>query len=856
MAGESVALMIVGEAGIGKTRLAAAIASAAVSRGFDVAYGRCDEAVQAPFQPIVQAFGPWLAGEVGDPGDGESDEATREAAHTWPVLVERLAGGSISSTGDPEGARWRLFAAVAHLVRTRVATGPALVVIDDLQWAEPSTQLLLGHLVRSVAGGFAVVATVRPSDGSIEPSLLLGDPGTNSVVEVQRLLGLTADEVGTLVAEYVGEPSPIELTTNICRETGGNPFFVAALLAHLDDVSFVRESSGRWASHDQLVKAGVPEGVRVVVSRRLGLLPPAARRLLEVGAVYGLLFDERVVRRVCDETIGSVIDALDIAAAAGLVEEEQAGQYAFTHSLVRQGLLDELSLTRTAWLHWRIGEQLEQETNIAQRITEIAYHYAEGAGVGDLATVVRTARAAGENALCQLAFDEAATHLRRALDALDDSRPHDDVMRYDILVALGHALNALDDVEGSRPVWLDVIRTARQLRDPARLFEASRGYGYVHRTALDVDLVDLIDEVIELLDPGDSPLRTLAFAARSAPSLRHDATRSGRADLDLADQAVDMARRTGDRTSRVSTLRARLSLRSQYPDKVGMRRDAEELAALGPVGFDGFSRDGAAVLRELVRAHLRLGRRLEAESFLAQAENEAERNALPVAGVNNTLIKSALAAASGRFVDATLLTSAAIEQVGRSRTMTSLVLAAQTLAVQMEQGQVDRVIAALGQLKASPANHGWTAMLATALADTGHLDEASARLEQLVIDYAASDHNDYATSLVVRYLPELCRRLNSTDASKALMPFVEPWAGQLLVVATGVSLEGAADRSIGHLFATLGQYDEADVAYRTAAELERFADFPPLVAAHMLLACPNTDRTRRTLGPAAGHGLA
>ena len=242
------------------------------------------------------------------------------------------------------------------------------------------------------------------------------------------------------------------------------------------------------------------------------------------------------------------------------------------------------------------------------------------------------------------------------------------------------------------------------------------------------------------------------------------------------------------------------------------------------------SRDSAAVLRELTRAFLRVGRRADAELYLAQAEAEAERNGLPMGGVNNLVIKSALATASGRFVDAQKITSEISSQTGVDNTLTPLLVAGQTLVQQMEQGRVDDVITTMQPVRVSPATHGWTAMLAAALADAGRRDEASDALHRLADDYTAGGQNDYATALVVRYLPEVCHHLGDSEAASALIPLVQAWSGQLLVVAIGVSIEGAADRSLGHLLATLGRLDAADAAYRAAAEMEHSAQFPPLVA--------------------------
>ena len=493
---------------------------------------------------------------------------------------------------------------------------------------------------------------------------------------------------------------------------------------------------------------------------------------------------------------------------------------------MRQCVLDGLSRTRVARLHWRIAEQLERDVGAHRRVQEIAYHYALGADVGDDATIVRTSLAAGDEAYGRLAFDEAATHFRRALTRLEGVEP-DGKLRYQILASLGHALNALGDAESSRSIWLDAIAMARAQEDPERLFGALMGYRYVSHLTLDVDLAPLIDEVLRLLEPVDSPVRALALALRAVPILRNDLARSPDANPAMADEAVDMARRTADRVARVSTLRARLALRAEYPDLDATRRDAEELAGLLPA-VDGISRDSSAVLRELTRAMLRVGRRPEAEHFLTLAEQEAASNRLPLATPLNLLLKASLAVAGGQLDEGMRLSNEIACYGGPNQALCQLLHAAQRLAIHMERGKPDKVIQITTHVDLPFTAERWAAIRARALADAGRHDEASAEL-RLLVDSSAH-RTGYATSLVIRYLPEVCRQLGDTTCAAALLADVRNWSNQILVVATGVSIEGAADRSVGHLLATLGRLDEADVAYRAAASLERSAGFPALLA--------------------------
>ena len=214
-AGDTVTVLIVGEAGVGKTRLAAAAAEMAAELGLVVLHGRCDERSAAPYQPFVEAIGPWLEDlhdvvlrRVVGAGGGS-------LASLWPGLVDRLPGAHTS--GDPESERWQLVEAVATLLGS--PDEPVLLVIDDLQWAEPSTRFMLAHLVRRSVPSLAVVATVRRS---ADRTALFGDLGTGVIVDELELDGLHEADVTELVERHVGHRPPDQLSRKLWRQTDGN----------------------------------------------------------------------------------------------------------------------------------------------------------------------------------------------------------------------------------------------------------------------------------------------------------------------------------------------------------------------------------------------------------------------------------------------------------------------------------------------------------------------------------------------------------------------------------------------------------------------------------------------------------
>jgi DNA-binding SARP family transcriptional activator len=605
--GGSQTTLLVGEPGVGKTRLASAIAAAAASRGFAIAYGRCDEGLAAPFRPLVDALTPWLFARV-DSLAHELRSAADPLLVLWPDLADRLSCQSENSNVEPEIQRWRLFEAIAEVVRSTAADGPLLIVLDDLQWAEPSTVQLLSHLVRKRLPRTAFVGTMRAPDAAKPPNALLGDLGTEHPIEVIELAGLDAHAVSELVALRVGERPPDSLSARLQEHTDGNPFFVGALLRHLEHTGKLRRDDGSWIKPSEVDAVGVPGQVRGVIEQRLRMLGTNARRVIDVGAVQGAVFDHHTVRGVLDVSQDDALDALEEAVGAGLLREYGPGQFAFVHALIRHAVLDGLLRLRLAHLHWQIARQLERDDHAqSSGMGEIAYHYAAGIDVGDVATVIRTTLSAGDAAMQRLAFEEAAEHYGTALTSLDRAPPDPDV-RYRVLTSLGRALTLHADVERAQPLWLEAADIAQRAGDAERMFSALLGYS--HRVLFQHDRHDLrlLDGLLRLLPPGDSPLRASALGWSALALMRTGRIRPPE-DSRMADEAVAMARRTRDAQALSHTLYSRMYVAADGPDASGMLRDAQELVALRSTPRLGPLVDRAIEDRDLARALLRHGRR-------------------------------------------------------------------------------------------------------------------------------------------------------------------------------------------------------------------------------------------------------
>ncbi len=336
---------LVGEPGIGKTTAAAEVASLAAASGAVVLYGRCDEDVLVPYQPLVEAVQHHVAG-VGPPGPSA----------TWTGELGRYvtalqAQGAAASAADPATARLRLFEAANDFLADMTTEGPAVVIFDDLHWADTDTLLLVEHLVRGAAAAPVLfVGTYRDTD------LRRGHPLLATLARLRRqhpheryhLGGLDPDDLVALTGLDRGSAKAI------AKETGGNPFFALEIARDV----LARQRAGSIAPGDPLP---LPESVREVVDQRLEQVADATRDVLSAACIFGPEVDLRLLRRVLDSSDDDLLDALDEAVVTHLLVEHGASpdRWVFPHSLIRAALLDGLTGPRRQRLHARAAEAME-----------------------------------------------------------------------------------------------------------------------------------------------------------------------------------------------------------------------------------------------------------------------------------------------------------------------------------------------------------------------------------------------------------------------------------------------------------------------------------------------------------------
>jgi class 3 adenylate cyclase len=454
LAGGTNAVLIAGEPGVGKTRLAGEWSRQAYDQGALVIYGRCDEDLGAPYQPFAEA----LRSLVPCLGSGRLRglRGVEALLPLVPGLTDVLPDLAAPTRADPDTERYALFDAVVALLGVASASAPVVLILDDLHWAAKPTLLLLRHLLRfGERARVQIIGTYRGTDldRSHPLSAMLADLHRDGTATRLQLGGLDEDDVTAYVAEagYNDE----ELARALASVTGGNPFFLIEALRHVD------ESGGRW---DQ---STLPQGVREAVSRRLSRLAPETNKALAAAAVVGSRFALELVERVVGDDL---VDPFDEACKAGIVIEEPGGHYRFNHALVRQSLLAELPSVRRMRLHQRIATTLENEPGADDELlAELAHHYFECAWAGNAVKAVEYCRRAADQAMARLAYEGAAELYDRALHALeeiDDELPDRDDQTAELLIARCEALLAAGDVT-SAPGAVTQLQSATV--DSARL---------------------------------------------------------------------------------------------------------------------------------------------------------------------------------------------------------------------------------------------------------------------------------------------------------------------------------------------------------------------------------------------------
>ncbi|MGY1804368.1 BTAD domain-containing putative transcriptional regulator [Blastococcus sp. SYSU D00922] len=754
-----------GEAGAGKTTLVDATATALRQQGWDVAWGRCPEVEGAP------------------------------PAWPWHEVLGELP--------EAESAFW-LARAAAERLSERAQEHPLLVVLDDVHRADGLTLQLLRQVVGELSGApVLLLATFRPTEDSDALAATRAALTTASAAHLS-LTGL--DDAGVaLIARDSGLDPTDDVVALLRERTGGNPLFVRELTRLI-------VSEGTAAG-----RTTVPAGVREVLRRRVERLPAPAVTTLRQAAVLGRDVDVDLLAAVAGRDADELLDALETAVLAGLLDEPAPGQVRFSHALVRDTLYEDLPLMRRARVHSAALQALRERGADA---TALAHHAVAAASPATAADAVPYVIAAAREAEQLGAHADAARQWSTALRLHDMAGPRsggDEALLALLLPSISaHARsgNAVVAREQQRLAVRAAARLGRRDLHVAALAEWDAPLVWTVRDDGAQD-PELLDPLVELLEtpageglPDDVRARLFVALFREVEGV--DDARSERA----SSEALRLARRTDDRRLLCAALNAR-AYAALGPDLADQREElADELCAVATAAG---ATDHQAV------AHWLLFLAASARTDLVESRRQGDQ-ALALSGSGQLgHVLGALGIHSGALL---VLAGRVDEGLARYEQIAQrLVETGQTNGGLM--AMIGRFVAgfARGDLTPSVADFEWLdSVMPGALGDAVALTFLDAGREDDARRVWANRRpiaRDYYWLVTTTLRAHAAVRLGDIDTAVAAREELLPWAGRIAGLDSGTLVLGPVDDALAEVAELTGDTEAAELHRAGAAETRK-----------------------------------
>ena len=847
-AGRGRCFMLVGEAGIGKTRTAEELDLNARLSGAEVLWGRCYDGEGAPaYWPWVQAIRSYAERRSDQEVVAVARTGIRDVAALVPELARLLQDTAASSLpADSDQARFRLFESVAGLFMKAAERQPVVLILDDLHIADDATLLLVEFLAQQLPRSrLLLLGSYRDSEVTPGSRLhrTLGALERNFPGHSIRLEGLSAQEVARLMGVSGGPGAEKRMVATVHDQTGGNPFLIQELTNVL-----VAAGSPEWSLEEPGWSIVLPRGAQAVIFRSLDRLSGSCREVLTQASVIGQEFGLDVLRRLDGlqemqllETLGEAISARVLVQVPGGV-----GRFRFSHSLLREGLYSKLRIARRSVLHRQVGEALEQlyGPDSDEHLEEFAFHFLEAVPAGEARRAGRYARLAGDRAMTLYAYEEAARFYQKALETSAHEEPIDDGLRCDLLLSLGQAKWDAGDPEGGRQAFQAGAAAARKRGDCSQLARAALGCGRSLTSfgKTDRQLVDLLEEALACLPAEDTPLRAMLSAclARSLYWSEQDERR-----IDLSRQAVEVARRTGDRGALAYVLDAAW-IALWVPENPAARLDlATEMLRLADETADKARAHQGHRWRMI--ALLEIGDVAEARREFDAQVRIAQELQQPAQLENASVVAAMWAQFEGRFDEAEQLAKEALASAERAHDRAAAEqFGAQMIALLRERGRLHEIEPTVKAfVEQNPAVVAWRSVLAWIYSQKGREPEARTEFERLAPDDFACLHRDYTWLMATSLLADVCSFLKDRSRAAILYEQLLPFAGRNIVMGYAIVCAGSVSRSLGVLATAMRRWREGEQHFESALEMnERMGARPWLAWSQHDFARMLTDRDK------------
>ena len=606
-AGNGNCAFVVGEPGIGKSRLVEELART-VAADMDVVWGRAWEAGGAP------PYWPWT-------------QILR--ALPEPVVspyVARVRGDVAEIAPATAEDRFLTFDAVTRHALGAAADRPLAIILEDLHAAdEPSLQLLAFAATQVRGAKLLIVGTYRDVEARVTAAAgaLLDRVARDARVIHPRRLGPA--DVAAIAAADASLVVDSRAAAEVYERSEGNPLFAVELLR----VFARRGATGQ-----------IPASVRNAIREHLRAVPADLAPVLEAAAVMGRELTASAVADVTRRPLQDVLGALHSAVELGVLVERAAGRFAFAHGLIAETLRADLPTLLRCELHLAVADALEREP--VRPLSEIAHHLLD-AGAAHAVRAAETARQAAELARRQLAFEPAAALIQRVFSIAPPSDQH---TRFELQRLLAEVL-LLGGSDTGKAAAGEAAAIARALASPELLARAALTYGLGYSLGyIDQNLVNLLEEALAALPPGDSALRA-RLLARLAAALTP--AEDANPPMRIARDAIEMARRLGDERTRLDVIYAAISALLPFASPKERRPLNEEVLALAR-RFD----EPLIQLRShhrLVFDHAELGNLGGFDLHRSEYDAMVERLRLPRARWPSAMFRALVALLAGRFAE-------------------------------------------------------------------------------------------------------------------------------------------------------------------------------------------------------------
>jgi predicted ATPase len=420
--GQGRTILLSGDTGVGKTRLALEALCAATGAGFAPLFGAAyEQEGQLAYQPFIEAFDRHLN------------------AHQRPFGENPITHFKPLGSSDPQQEHWALFNAAAKFLRDLAAHSPVVLLLDDLHAADETTLRLFHFLARHLRDApVMLLATYRSDVPASAPfSAMLAALYREQISQSLALSPLSAEACDRLLAQILGGAPEPTLAQVVFEATEGNPFFAQELARALVKAGQIETVEGKSRLRPE-AEVRVPTDLAGLLRERVKRQPPPVESVLTAAATLGREFGFDVLRHMADLPEAVLLTALDTALEARLIEESANG-YRFRHALIRLALYEAASRSRRTWLHTRAVEAIE--TVFAQRPSGLLPHaeaLAFHCALSDQRErAVPYLMQAGQRAAGAYAFEVAIRHFERALSLMDELGLENPAWRWMILSALG-----------------------------------------------------------------------------------------------------------------------------------------------------------------------------------------------------------------------------------------------------------------------------------------------------------------------------------------------------------------------------------------------------------------------------------